>query len=1475
MKKLILIIFALAMTLAVFADAYTIGTGTSTQSYIPFYGLYDYGWSKTIYTAAEMVAAGMPAAGTAITGISYYVGNTPVNYVSVDQRVYVRNTPATAIDLNYIADPLAEALPFTQVVGANLTWNGSGWHNILFNAPFPWNGTDNIEIYWQNWDGAYASGPTFRYTTTATYLACYRYADGSMPTTAATSTYSRPNIRFLDALVSPPGSPSLLLPVDLATGVSQSPTFSWSAPTTGGIPSSYKLYLSANTPTFTTPVYEGPNTSYPYSGVLSYNTPYYWKVAASNSAGDAESLVWSFTTMLDPTVTPDYCVDFGTLTTDWPVPNWTQLNYVIGGTPATGGSWYQDDWLNVTTPLNKAAKINIYYTHNSWLVTPPVAIPAGTYEVKFDLAFMVWNSLSTAVTPGNQADDRLLLVMADNPNMNTNPVILREWNNTTSPYVLDNVAPVGETHTIPLTGVVGTKYFAFYAESLVDGNGDNDLMIDNFCVRTPPTTAIFNLSPDVASWDFGTLPINTSGTKTFIVSNTGGAPLTFSSIGVTGTGFSPDPAFDTTPIPANGNRSFTVKFSPTAEQAYTGALEFNFSRETRTVALSGNGIDTSITYPDLPYATSFDDAWTGAPAVPLPGWTVVNANADSYTWRRGATYIPAHTGSYFAQGMGNTNDWLISPPINTGASVRLKWWDRVESVSYPNSYKVLYSTTDNQPASFVNELADITCNWLTWTEHTLSVNNTSGVLYLAFYQYASGSSSWDFGIDDFLLEELPSGPPTAPTLTYPLALNNLPQSGFNLTWAPDPLSGPVDWYTVYFWTDDQTIGEGPSWSTTATSLNPTAPPLDPLGNPQTPIGFNYLDRYNWTVEAYSASYPEAMAWPTESWFEIQDDPTIYDFCYTQDFETWPPLDWDLTGGTYSFAQYTAGTGNNWAYANFWGQTSGNTDIMTTPPIFSTTPLTLSFLWSHLYHTSYPNDALTVEVSTDHDNWVPIWYKGTTDLNSGDGATSTTPGTGAQASVFLPSELANTTFWLRFYGYSGYGPNLYIDDVTLCEAQDYDIGPTVITGVPQVVNDQAVIAPVVTVTNFGLMTATNWSLEIDWGTHHSSILNGPTILSGGSVDVTIPPFAAAAFTFDELTATTVWALDENAANNVKATPLTALPLNVAAVANDVWNDVYISFNLQTPNVQAALPIAPTYTLFMAGADWAENQWMGCEYWDSVTPDGDDTYNSINAITGETTYIGDMGYEIMGIAYDDDSNTMYGTDGNNLYTLNSLGAATLVGAHNNIIDGVTGLVIDIAYDNTHNILYAIDLSLDCLWTVNVSNGAVTFVGYLGININYAQDAAFDQENGLLYLAGYTTAPGLYWIDTAGGGAYLVGPMTSETTAFAIPYGSTAAAPDIEIDQTGTVSWTAVPNAVAYNIYAADDPYGEYTWVATTPYTSWLDPNFSEPMKFYYVKSVGGRNAGSASQVWNYNTELRKPKPGSFEPAQTGIAPRIPVK
>ena len=124
MKRTLLLCLLLAMVGFAVADTYTIGTGTSTENYIPTYGFYDYGWSKTIYTAAEINAAGLMSGGNLIA-LGYEVGNTPANYTTVNQMVYLRHTTANIYEAT--ENTLPDSTLFTLVYQGDLTWNGGGW----------------------------------------------------------------------------------------------------------------------------------------------------------------------------------------------------------------------------------------------------------------------------------------------------------------------------------------------------------------------------------------------------------------------------------------------------------------------------------------------------------------------------------------------------------------------------------------------------------------------------------------------------------------------------------------------------------------------------------------------------------------------------------------------------------------------------------------------------------------------------------------------------------------------------------------------------------------------------------------------------------------------------------------------------------------------------------------------------------------------------------------------------------------------------------------------------------------------------------------------------------------------------------------------------------------------------------------------------------------------------------------------------
>ncbi len=176
--------------------------------------------------------------------------------------------------------------------------------------------------------------------------------------------------------------------------------------------------------------------------------------------------------------------NFGTSSSDWPAEGFTQRYGLFPNPSGNTSSWQQKDWMNDSSQENKAAVINIYGAlRYDWLITPPLDLSADDYELNFDLAFMDWDTNDPP--RGTQVDDRFLVIASSN-NLMHSPIVLREWNNTGSEWVLNYIPTYGSNVTISLKGLGGEVYLAFYGESTVTSNGDNDLMIDNVQIRVEP-----------------------------------------------------------------------------------------------------------------------------------------------------------------------------------------------------------------------------------------------------------------------------------------------------------------------------------------------------------------------------------------------------------------------------------------------------------------------------------------------------------------------------------------------------------------------------------------------------------------------------------------------------------------------------------------------------------------------------------------------------------------------------------------------------------------------------------------------------------------------------------------------------------------------------------------------------------------------------------------------------------------------------
>ena len=197
-----------------------------------------------------------------------------------------------------------------------------------------------------------------------------------------------------------------------------------------------------------------------------------------------------------------------------------------------------------------------------------------------------------------------------------------------------------------------------------------------------------------------------------------------------------------------------------------------------------------------------------------------------------------------------------------------------------------------------------------------------------------------------------------------------------------------------------------------------------------------------------------------------------------------------------------------------------------------------------------------------------------------------------------------------------------------------------------------------------------------------------------------------------------------------------------------------FGLDTPGNITNL--GPAASNFIAAADFANDIWYGIIYGGELV--------TIDTVTGDVTSIGATA-DATGMAYDLTTGTMYAVDFyGHLYTIDlGTGAATVVCATREYL-------ITLACGR-NGVLYGFDLSQDVLGTINKKTGEWTVIGSLGIDMNYAQDAVFDRNTGILYLAAQLNYGDgqLMTVDTGTGAAHFVGVFENgvEVAGFAIPY------------------------------------------------------------------------------------------------------------
>lgn len=580
-----------------------------------------------------------------------------------------------------------------------------------------------------------------------------------------------------------PDPVTLTAPTDLATDISNRPTFAWTPGTAGGIPTGYRVYCDTNANP-STEIADVATPGYTAIDALAYNTTYYWKVVAYNGTGNsADSDIRSFTTMEDPTIyAMPWLEDFGTTGSPFPPTNWTLRSGLmvdpIELTTATS-YWYQDDFANVVTdPTNESARMNIYgTTRKGWIISPPIDMPGAGYQLEFDIALTKYNNAEPPIDPTGYSgvDDRFAVLISDGSSWSTAHAV-KIWDNDASTNggiyeVYNDVPHTGSHWVLPLDSYTGIKHIAFYGESTVS-NADNDFFVDNVMVRQTPFGAPDHVTlntPEHLSTDIPKEAVMLSWTPAI----TGGTAA-FYGVFVGEHRIDPDTSYygeyyyetSDSYLDLSAQIDILLGYDSTW---YWAVLPYNSENQSPDPEDPAFMIWEFTTAPDptitsLPQEEYFDSVT--APALPY-GWTAV---VDASTT---AAYVNTYSSTTYAVSAPNSvrlfnstdaaaNVMLITPeiglPINT---IKAKFYARGSTAG-----QVLLAGTVNPADNSFTQVGSIATT-TTQTQYEVSFDSYAGADTHIAFKHGLGATSRTIYLDNVQLIELLANDLTATAVSNP------------------------------------------------------------------------------------------------------------------------------------------------------------------------------------------------------------------------------------------------------------------------------------------------------------------------------------------------------------------------------------------------------------------------------------------------------------------------------------------------------------------------------------------------------------------------------------------------------------------------------------------------------------------------------------------------------------------------------------
>ncbi|WP_177761244.1 fibronectin type III domain-containing protein [Flavobacterium sp. I3-2] len=173
----LLFVMVLFGSISLNAQIHVGASGTTTSTYFPIYGLYDYSYSQQIVLASEYAAADGIAG--PITQIKWKIKTGVSNYEDWNNwTVYLSHTTKTTFSSSTDYVPFAD---LTQVYSGLITFDGDDtWITVNLATPFVYNGTDNILVAVVENTLGWSTSPEFAAyvgSPSSSYRGLYGYQD--------------------------------------------------------------------------------------------------------------------------------------------------------------------------------------------------------------------------------------------------------------------------------------------------------------------------------------------------------------------------------------------------------------------------------------------------------------------------------------------------------------------------------------------------------------------------------------------------------------------------------------------------------------------------------------------------------------------------------------------------------------------------------------------------------------------------------------------------------------------------------------------------------------------------------------------------------------------------------------------------------------------------------------------------------------------------------------------------------------------------------------------------------------------------------------------------------------------------------------------------------------------------------------------------------------------------------------------------